>query len=302
MTDTVDRHSNVDRPGRSRSRRVGEAVAAVALLVPALAIFVAFFFWPLWRLVHYSLYQQNLQGTRERWVGPSQIVETLTGADFRQGLWVNVLFLIMTVPIGVLLGLLLATSANRRLRGIKIFQTIFSSTVASSVAVSAVVFFTLVNDQAGYFKDVSWLALDKPISALFAVSLSSIWRNLGLTFVIVLAGLQAIPEEIQEASVLDGYSPIRRFLRITVPLLGPTLLFLAVVLTVDAFQAYAQMELLTGGGPGGATETILFKITKLAGPRDFGQGASMSLGLFVLTGLVAAAQFSVLNRRVHYGN
>jgi sn-glycerol 3-phosphate transport system permease protein len=267
-----------------------------------MVIFALFFFWPLWGLIHNSLHQKNIQGTAERWVGTRQLVDTLTGEEFRQGLGVNVKFLLLTVPIGVVLGVLLAMSAHRRLRGIKIFQTIFSSTVASSVAVSAVVFLTIVNPEIGLFRDVGWLSFNRPFSALTAVSLSSIWRNLGLTFVIVLAGLQAVPDEIIEASQLDGYGPIRRFFRITVPLLSPTLLFLAVVLTVDAFQAYAQMELLTGGGPGGGTETILFKITRLLQPQNVGTGSAMALGLFVLTGLVAAAQFGVLNRRVHYGD
>lgn len=285
----------------ARRRTVGQALAGYALLAPAFAVFVAFFFWPLYRLVHYSLHQQNVQGTRERWVGPQQIVDTLTGAGFRQGLWVNILFLVMTVPAGVILGVLLAVSANRQLKGIKFFRTVFASTIASSVAVSAVVFFTIVNPNIGVFKNVEWLSLNHPTSALFAVSLSSIWRNLGLTFVIVLAGLQAVPDEVIEASILDGFGPIRRFFRITVPLISPTLMFLAVILTVDAFQAYAQMEILTGGGPSGSTETVLFKITKLTAPSDFGKGAAMSLGLFVLTGIVAAGQFAVLNRRVHYG-
>jgi sn-glycerol 3-phosphate transport system permease protein len=293
---TRERHAGI-----TSGRRFREAVSAYVLLAPALVVFGFFAFWPLWRLIHYALHQQNNNGTRERYVGFSQITDTLTGSEFRQGLGVNLKFLVFTVPLGVTLGLLLAVAAHRRLRGIKFFQTVFSSTVASSVAVSAVVFFTLVNPNVGYFQDVGWLRLDRPLSALFAVSLSSVWRNLGVTFVIVLAGLQAVPDEIIEAATLDGYGPVRRFFKITVPLISPTLLFLAVVLTVDALQAFAQMELLTGGGPGGSTETILYKITKLTNPRDFGTGAAMSLGLFVLTAIVAAAQFGVLNRRVHYG-
>ena len=289
-------------PGRRLGRRVGEALAAYALLAPAMVVFAMFFFWPLYGLIHDSLRQKNIQGTRERWVGFNQVTDTLGGDEFRQGLMVNLKFLLLTVPIGVALGVLLAVSAHRRLKGIKIFQTVFSSTVATSVAVSAVVFLTIVNPEIGLFRDVSWLSFNRSWSALTAVSLSSIWRNLGLTFVIVLAGLQAVPDELIEASQLDGYSPARRFFRITVPLISPTLMFLAVVLTVDAFQAYAQMELLTGGGPAGGTETILFKITRLMTPVDLGEGASMALGLFVITGLVAAAQFGVLNRRVHYGS
>jgi len=272
------------------------------MLGPALAVFGLFSYWPLWRLIHYALYQQNQTGSRERYVGPSQIKDTLTSSAFTGGVETTLKYLLFSVPLGVVLGMALAMAAHRRLRGIKIFQTIFSSTIASSTAVAAVVFFTLVNPAIGYFRSVSWLDLNHPTSALFAISLSSIWQSLGLTFVIVSAGLQTVPEELIEAATLDGYGPLRRFFRITVPLLSPTLLFLGVVLSVQALQAYAQIEILTNGGPAGSTETLLFKITHLQQPASLGQGAAMSLGLFVLTMIVAFAQFLILDRRVHYGD
>jgi sn-glycerol 3-phosphate transport system permease protein len=196
----------------------------------------------------------------------------------------------------------MATAAHRKLKGIKIYQTIFSSTIASSVAVSSVVFLTLVNRQAGYFQNVGFLNLETPGGAMRGVALSSVWQNIGLTFIIVLAGLQAIPDEINEAATLDGYGPIRRFFRVTVPMISPTLLFLAVVLVVNALQAYAQIEILTRGGPQKSTETLLFKITQLQGRTDLQTGASMAIGLFVLTLIVSVLQFVMLNRRVHYDN
>jgi len=267
-----------------------------------MVIFGWFCFWPLWRLIHYALYQQNQIGSRERYVGPKQLTDTLTSGDFGHGLAHTFLIMIYSVPLGVLLGVLLAVAAHRQLRGIKIFQTIFSSTIASSTAVAAVVFFTLVNPSVGYFRSVSWLDLNHGASALFAVSLSSVWQNLGLTFVIVLAGLQTVPEEITEAATLDGYGPVRRFFRITVPLISPTLLFLAVVLSVQSLQLLAPIEFLTNGGPAGATQNLLFKITHNQQPANLGTGAAMSIGLFVITTLVAMAQFLILDRRVHYGD
>ncbi|HTO00225.1 MAG TPA: sugar ABC transporter permease, partial [Microthrixaceae bacterium] len=158
------------------------------------------------------------------------------------------------------------------------------------------------NPEIGYFKNVAWLSLTNGTSALFAVSLSAVWQNLGLTFIVVLAALQTVPDELIEAATLDGYGPIRRFFKITVPTISPALLFLAIVLVVSALQAYAQIEILTGGGPGGATETLLYKIADPTGVRSIGTKASLSLGLFVLTALVAGAQFSIMSKRVHYGD
>lgn len=286
----------------ARSRRAREALLGYALLAPLLAVFVVFAYYPFYRLFEFALFQKYGNSDDVDFVGFQGVWQVLTSDDFTSGLWITVKFMLYTVPAGLLIGILLATAAHRRLKGIKIFQTIFSSTVASSVAISSVVFLTLVNRQAGYFQNVSWLNLETPGGALRGVALSSIWQNVGLTFIIVLAGMQAIPEEINEAATLDGYGPIRRFFRVTVPMISPTLLFLAVVLVVQALQAYAQIEILTLGGPKQSTETLLFKITRLQGRTDLQTGASMALGLFVLTLIISVGQFVMLNRRVHYDN
>jgi sn-glycerol 3-phosphate transport system permease protein len=225
----------------------------------------------------------------------------LGGEDFLEGLRISATYVVYTVPLGLILGTLLAVAANRRLRGIKVFQTIFASTVASSVAVASVVFLVLINPQVGYFRDVSFFSLSDPDTALRGVALSSVWQNLGLSFIIVLAGLQAVPEEIDEAAALDGYGPVRRFFRVTLPLISPTLMFLVVVLVIFAFQAFAQPDILTGGGPAGATETLVWKIFNSQQPADLGEGAVMAIGLFVITLVVTLAQFLLLDRRVHYG-
>jgi sn-glycerol 3-phosphate transport system permease protein len=300
VTTTVE--GSPDGATKRTSQKVREGLLAWAFLLPALAVFVAFFYYPLYRLLNMALHRENRFGRGDPpYVGPSQIVDTLTGSDFLEGVKHSGLYMVYTVPLGLLLGVLLAIVANRRLRGIRLFQTVFSSTVATSVAVASVIFFTLVNPEVGYFKDVAWLSLANPDTALFSVSLSSVWQNLGLTFIIVLASLQAVPVEMEEAAALDGYGPFRHFWRITVPLISPALLFLAVVLVVHALQAYAQIELLTNGGPGTSTETLLYKIADPQGIRSVGIKASMSLGLFALTAAVAAMQYGLLSKRVHYG-
>lgn len=274
----------------------------MAFLVPSVLVFATFFFYPLYRLVYLGLHQQNRFGTNERWVGWGRYGEVLGGEEFLEGVRISATYVLYTVPLGLVLGTLLAVAANRHLRGIKIFQTIFASTVASSVAVASVVFFVLINPQAGYFRDVSFLSLSDPDTALRGVALSSVWQNLGLSFIIVLAGLQAVPEEIYEAAALDGYGPVRRFFRITLPLVSPTMMFLVVVLVIFAFQAFAQVDILTGGGPAGATETLVFKIFHSQQPLNQGEGSIMAIGLFAITLVVTVVQFALLDRRVHYGS
>jgi sn-glycerol 3-phosphate transport system permease protein len=277
--------------------RPREVLLAYALLLPSLVVFVVFFYRPFLNLLHWGTFESRRNGAFFESVGLKQYREQLTGEDFREGAWHSLQFVLYTVPTGLILGVLLAVAAHRRLKGIKIFQAIFSSTIASSVAVTSVLFLYFFNPTVGLFK-VDWLT--DPDMAMFAVSLSSLWQNLGLSFVIVLAGLQIIPDEVIEASTLDGYGPTRRLLRITLPLLSPVLLFLLVVLVIHGLQAFAQIDLLTKGGPVSATETLVYKINRLNRPDNITIGAVYSVGLFFITLAVTALQFSILERRVHY--
>jgi sn-glycerol 3-phosphate transport system permease protein len=292
----------VGNPPKRWRTRVSEALLGYGFIAPALMAMAVFAYYPLGQLVSLSLHRETRFGTDPVWVGTQQLVDTLTGSDFLEGVANSALFMVYTVPLGIVLGVLLAVSAHRRMRGIRVYQMIFSSTVATSVAVAGVIFVTLVNPVVGYFKDVPWLSLSNPDTALFSVSISSVWQNLGLTFIVILASLQAVPEELNEAATLDGYSAARRFFRVTVPLISPALMFLAVVLVVHALQAYAQIEILTNGGPGTSTETLLFKIADPSGIRSVGTKASMSIGLFALTAAMAGMQYGFLSRRVHYGD
>jgi sn-glycerol 3-phosphate transport system permease protein len=286
------------RRPRSRPRYSAREIGlALALLAPSAAVFVAFFYRPFLNLLNWGTFESRAGGAFFEEVGLRQYREQLTSDDFREGLWHSIQFVIYTVPAGLALGVLLAVAAHRRLAGVKVFQTIFTSTLASSVAVTSVIFLYLLNPVVGIFQ-VGWL--NDPDMAMFAVALSAIWQNIGLSFVIVLAGLQAVPDEVMEAATLDGYGSVKRLLRITLPLISPVLLFLLVVLVIFGLQAFAQIDIITKGAPAGATETLVFKINRLVRPDNIGIGAVYSVGLFVVTVVVTAAQFVILDRRVHY--
>ena len=299
LADAAGEAAELKTRRRRRRRRWSprEALLAFALLLPSAIVFVAFFYRPFLNLLWWGTFKSQQNGASFTRVGVSQYRQELTGPDFRTHLWHTVQFVLYTVPAGLILGVLLAVAAHRRLKGIKIFQTIFSSTLASSVAVTSVLFFYLFNPVVGLFR-TDWL--HDPSTAMAAVSVSSIWQNLGLSFIIVLAGLQTVPDEVLEAATLDGYGPVRRLLRVTLPLISPVLLFLLVVLVVHGFQAFAQIDIITGGAPVGATETLVFQINRLGRPDTIGIGAVWSVGLFLVTLTVTTLNFVILERRVHY--
>jgi ABC-type sugar transport system permease subunit len=147
--------------------------------------------------------------------------------------------------------------------------------------------------------------LNDPGTALFAVALSSIWANLGFTFIIVTAALQSVPRDLYESAFVDGAGSVRRFTDVTVPMIAPSLLFIAVVLTTRALQTYGEVALLTAGGPNPqkSTTTIPYLIygkTSII-HNDIGTKSAAAVLLFLLSLVLAVVQFRGFEKRVHYG-
>lgn len=296
--------------GRSKkAQRRREAALAYLLLAPALVVFVVFIFYPFLRNFELALYETHpfIPG-RTTYAGPEHAWGNLVSGEVWSSLWTTVLFVCMTVPAGIFLGLALAVAAHQRLRAIGVYRFIFSSTVVSSAAVAAVIFGTLFNPQIGW---LPWLGFDpqpplleNPTWALPSVAVLTVWENLGFSFIIMSAGLQAVPDDVLEAAQVDGARAWRRFWRVTVPMLSPTVFFAFVVGTIRAFQSFGQIHLLTQGGPGDSTQVMTYAIyDAIRGTTpDPSLAAALSIALFVVTLLVTLFQLQVLEKRVHYGD
>lgn len=293
----------------STRRRRREARLGYVLLIPALLIFVVFIFYPFLDNFRLGLYlNPPFPNLPKRYVGFQQFRDVLTSASFVNSLKTTVAFAFLTVPAGIGLGLLLAVTAHRKLAGIGIYRTIFSSTVATSVAVASVIFSMLFNPIVGL---LPWLGVDprppiieNPDLALGAVALVTIWQTLGLTFILLSAGLQAIPDDLYEAAQVDGAGATTRFWQITIPMLSPTLFFAFVIGSIHAFQSFGQIDLLTSGGPFKRTDVLTYSIYSSLNPErgaaDAGRAAVLSIALFVITLGLTLVQMRVLERRVHY--
>jgi sn-glycerol 3-phosphate transport system permease protein len=293
-----------------RTRKRKEALLAYGLLLPALVLFGAFSFYPFFRNFKLMLYETPpVPGLPAHYVGLHQIGQTLTSTQFTQSLVTTLIFVVLVIPISLILGLALAVAAHRKLKGMAIYRVIFSSTVVSSVAVASVVFGTLLNPVVGL---LPWLginptppALESTTWALPAVAVITIWQFLGLAFIIMLAGLQSVPDELLEAARIDGANSWTRFWRMTVPLLSPTIFFAVIVSTIYAMQAFGAIDILIG--PMNTvrlhTNVLIYNIVNTNSPalgNNTGQAAVMATVLFLITLGMTLLQMRFLERRVSY--
>ena len=285
-------------------------------LWPSILLFGGFVFYPLIKSVYLGFFVSDPFGRGQEFVGFDQYREVLTSADFRKSLLVTFLFALYTVPTGMVLGLVLALLANQRLRGALFFRTVFSSTIAASVAVAAVMWLMLLNPSAGFVNwilgqfdlprvnwltDPQWRTTWDSGPALMAVSLTTIWLNIGFTTLVLLAALQNIPQELYESARVDGAGPRSLLRHITLPMLSPSLLFVVIVSTIIAFQSFGQIHILTRGGPLDATNVIVYSIyTDAFINFEYGAAAVRAVALFLLMLTITLIQFRFLERRVFY--
>jgi sn-glycerol 3-phosphate transport system permease protein len=280
----------------------------LAYLLPSLVLFIAFVFIPLGRTIYLSFFYTRQSGAISTFAGLDQYIELLVSPIFHSGLLATALFVLYTVPFGIALSLVLAVLLNQKLRGINVFRTMMSSTIAISASVGSIIWLLLFNPSLGLLNFVlsligivgpQWLI--QPNTAIIAVSITTVWLTLGTNIIVLLAGLQGVPEEIYEAAHLDGAHGARLFTRITVPMVSPSLFFLLVVDTIGVLQAFTQIHLLTRGGPVDATRALVYSIYLDAFQNfQFGYASAEAVILFLLVLALTVIQFQVVERRVHY--
>ncbi|GGF28996.1 sugar ABC transporter permease [Subtercola lobariae] len=236
--------------------------------------------------------------------GLSNYVRLFGSAQFLHDILNTGIFVIVGVPVTMAVGFALALALNsglRRTRGI--FRTIFYAPVVTNVVAVALIWQYAFN-QSGTINDAlanfgfagpNWLA--DPHLAMPVVILLGVWRNFGTAMLLFLAGLQGVPEDVQEAAALDGAGWWRRLWYVTLPLLLPTILLVSVLLGVFFLQVFDEPYLLTKGGPLGTTESVALFTYKQFGFGDYGLSSAASFVILVLVGVISFVQFRLLRPR-----
>lgn len=284
---------------------------AYLYLAPTLIVLAVFVYFPIIESFRLSMSRVAPFGSREIFVGLDNYTRLLQSGEFWNNVLVSVFFIIGTVPVGIGLAVVIALLLAYPVRYLSwAHRTLIFVPVVISSAVAGVLFRWLYNPVVGHIN--TWLAaigVDGPnwltsrTWALFAVTVAVVWRQLGFNVIIALAGLQQIDESYYEAAKVDGAGTWARIRYVTLPLLSPTLLFLLVVNVIISFQAFGEIDILTMGGPGQATENLVYSVyvDGFVGTRFRGLASAQAFLLAVIIIGFSFVQFRGFRRRVHYG-
>lgn len=297
------------RAGRARGRlTASEHFTGWAFVTPGAAIILLFGAVPIIWSAIMSFQRSNLLTPSTPYVGLHNYREMLHDPVVGQAVEHTLVYTALFVPGTMLVGLFLAVAMNRKIRFISFYRTAAYATMAISTISEALVFIWLFDPSYGvvnYFLSLLGISqqqfLNSPSQALYVIVIMTIWGWTGFGVVIYLAALQGIPQTLIEAAAIDGAGHWATFRRVTLPLLSPASLFLAIWLTINALQLFDEVYLSTQGGPLNATTVLVYYLYEQAFQDfNFGYASAIAYFLFIIIIVITVIQFRVGRRFTHY--
>jgi sn-glycerol 3-phosphate transport system permease protein len=279
-----------------------------ALLLPQVLVTLVFFFWPAAQALYQSVLIQDPFGGNLQFVWFDNFKELFQDPLYLASFKVTAWFSVLVAALGLVVSLVLAVFADRVVRGAGVYKTLLIWPYAVAPAIAAVLWMFLFNPTLGVAAywlrraGIDWNYLLYGDQALLLVVIAAVWKQVSYNFLFFLAGLQSIPKSLIEAAAIDGAGPVKRFFTIIFPLLSPTTFFLLVVNIVYAFfDTFGIIDAATSGGPGQATEILVYKVYKDGFKGlDLGGSAAQSVVLMAIVITLTVIQFRYVERKVQY--
>lgn len=278
-------------------------------MAPQLAITLIFFYWPAGQALYQSMLKEDPFGLKSKFVWFDNFFRVLSDPAYLNSIKVTVIFSIATAFSAMAVALLLAVMAEKAVRGKAFYRTLMIWPYAVAPAIAGMLFLFMFNPSIGslavllHKAGIRWDPVLDGTDAMILVVAAAAWKQISYNFLFFVAGLQAIPKTLIEAAAIDGAGETKRFWTIVFPLLAPTTFFLLVINTVYAlFDTFGIVHAVTGGGPGKATETLVYKVYNDGFVNlMLGVSAAESVILMAIVISLTAIQFRYVERKVHYG-
>jgi multiple sugar transport system permease protein len=289
-------------------RHRNERLVALSFLAPNLIGFIVLTVLPILATVYISLTEWNLLKPPQ-WLGFDNYLKIFVSKRFLQTLGNTAYYTIASVPVGIILAVFLAVLMNGPRKKLNtFFRIVYYLPVISSTVAVALIWKFLYADDIGlisYFFSSVGLAAPKFLTStqwsMTSVVIMSVWKGLGYNIILVLAGLQGIAPTYYEAAEIDGANGWDRFWRVTLPMLTPTLFFMTIMSIINSFQVFDQTKILTDGGPGFSSTSIVYYIYSLGFVNmKFGAACTIAVVLFALILLLSMIQWALQKRWVNY--
>jgi multiple sugar transport system permease protein len=284
-----------------------DALAGGLFVAPQIIGVTIFVLIPLGLVFWYSMHEWNVLAGTFTWTGSANYEKLLTDRNLPKVLGATALFSAGLVVLNLSLALLLAILLNQKLRGTTLFRTLFFSPVVVSLVAWTIVWSFLLQKNGGINGFLALAGIDGPNwlrnggTAMASVIVVQVFKNVGLNMILFLAALQGVPKELYEAARVDGASRWRQFRRITLPMIAPTLLLTSIITIVGSLQVFAQIAVLTQGGPGVSTTVLVYYLYQQAFKfNKFGYGATLAILLFVIVAVLTLIQWRMRTRFVHH--
>ena len=291
---------------RRLDRLSSDARAAILFLLPFLVPYVVLKLWPIVHGFWISLHNWSSIGGNPRFVGTQNYERILQDALFWRAFGNTVLFTALATPSLIVLGMALALVLNRSLPGGGIFRTLFYLPNMLSVSVISLIFVAVLTaDSSGLINNVLANLGIAPIpfllnqqTAMPSIALAAVWWTVGFNMLILLAGLQNIPSDVLDAARVDGADGWRQFVWITLPLLRRPLMLVTILQFIACFQVFGLVDVMTRGGPGGATRSLVYYLFERAFTNSqLGYGAAIASILFLILFVVSISQLRFFRRQ-----
>ncbi|TBN58566.1 sugar ABC transporter permease [Glaciihabitans arcticus] len=286
-----------------------DAVTGYLFIAPQVLGILAFVIVPLALVVYFSFHEWNVLAGTFTFVGAENFERFLTDKNIAPVMQSTAVFSISLVIANITLALLLAVLLNRTMRGVTFFRTLFFSPVVVSLVAWTIVWGFLFQDNGGINGMLQVIGIEGPNwlregpTAMASVVIVQVFKNVGLNMVLFLAALQGVPQELQEAARVDGANPRTVFRYITIPMISPTILLTFIITIVGSLQVFAQIAVLTQGGPGISTTVLIYYLFQQAFLfGQFGYGSVLSLVLFIIVLILTIVQWQLRKKWVFYEN